>query len=56
MFKIVLYSLLALLAIFICIGVYYGIVFFWLTIKLVALAVFIGYALFLLGKFKGRGK
>ncbi len=56
MFKIILYSILALLGLFICVGVYFGILFFWFTIKLVALAVIIGYGLYLFGKIKGRTK
>jgi hypothetical protein len=56
MLKIVLYSILALLGLFICIGIYFGILFFWFTIKLIALAVIIGYGLYWLGKFKSRRK
>ena len=53
-FKILFYSLSAFLALFIVIGIYYGIMIFFALIKLISLAVIIGYGFYLFGKLNKR--
>jgi hypothetical protein len=54
--KIIIYSMAALLGLFILIGIWYGFMFFWMTIKLIILAVAIGYGFYLFKKFNKRSQ
>lgn len=54
--KIIIYSLAALLGLFILIGIWYGFMFFYMTVKLIILAVAIGYGVYLFKKFNKTSK
>ena len=54
--KIIIYSMAALLGLFILIGIWYGFMFFWMTIKLIILSVAIGYGFYLFKKFNKRSQ